>query len=115
MSLIPIPGNSKDEYDALVDHLANLFAYKEYTISHGTINQYGAKTGDISISVSGYVPFSIRSYSNSDDHMILYECSITSTKLYYKVKNYDSSPIASASTIIRVAYIKSPSTVTELT
>lgn len=92
-----------------------MFAYKEYQKSYSSIPAYGTKTETIDTSVTGYVPYGIRSYSCSEDHMILYECAVTSNRLYLKVKNYDSSAISNVSVTVRVAYIKSPATVTELT
>ena len=104
-----------DGINSLSDQIGNLFAYKEYSIPIGNIGSYSTRNGTQPISVTGYVPYSVRGYELSDDHLILTSLNVTSTYVYYSVKNYDSSAVSSVTLKVRVAYVKSPATVTELT
>lgn len=96
-------------------NISVMFAFKEYTVSLGNISASSNVSKSETITVNGYVPYSIRSFEVSDDHLIPYCVTMNSTTLYVKVKNYDTSSVSNATITVRVAYVKSPANVTQLT
>ena len=66
---------------------------------------YSFVSGVLDVHKEGYIPFAIRSYELTDDHLILTKLTLLENQCYYSIKNYDNSSLT-GKLIVRIGYIK---------
>lgn len=87
----------------------NLFVTKTFTITVASIRQYNFIDGNYDVTLAGYTPIAVNTFDIDEDHCIIQKFGFMSNdinKLYYRIKNYDSSPVTNITFVVRVLYAR---------